>query len=305
MEESKMKNTILIYLLLFAAYIYGQQNTSYHGEITSNSINQDYHVIRGNNKLFTTKLLIGDTIIVQSGISNIKILIDKYAKIDTIDKNTFFINYNDFSQEKSIVEIVLTEIKDFFSPYKHIPVPLRSSRGEIDSSSSIKVKQDILGNQRVTMLTGFNFILQDYKSGILNVRLDDSDGKNIFSLSEGDQMTISPADMNINSGTIYYLTIVDSYNEVYKIKLNILDNEVEKGIINDLKQLDELAETENRRLIYYATYFQLISDQSKKNIYLYWLSYQILNKIEEFRNDEDSTIKFNLLNRYLYYLEEF
>ena len=169
----------------------------------------------------------------------------------------------------------------------YIPIVRADDKTEFNLNPQPGFDVTLLPNQKVRFewsnKAAKNFVIKDDK------------GRRVFTEKIGNKnsLDIVPGEKKLKAGQKYSWSVDDNLNTFEFI---ILDEQTEKELLDKLSEIEAQYSSEEERVIRKALYVQLLSDDSKYGLDLYWLSAQWLSEISP-TDDELENDKYDLLER--------
>ena len=172
-----------------------------------------------------------------------------------------------------------------------IPIPMPIMRADDKTKFNLKPQPGfdvtLLPNQEV------HFEWSNKASKIFVIK--DDKGKKVFEEKIGDKngIDIVPGKAKLKAGQKYFWSVDNNLNT---FEFTVLDEQLEKELLDKLVEIEAQYSSPEECVIRKALYVQLLSDDPKYGLDLYWLSAQWLSEFSP-TDDKLENDKYNLLER--------
>lgn len=265
-----------VMVLFFASFIHNVAHASHYVGIILEGY-QENCIVQSSNAEYdcsiSRHLFVGDKVVKKPNSSELKIKYAPYASGKKLSETTLQVDFQPPENNKGIVQ----RVEEFlgFIKTEHI-VTIGATRGDSDY---IRVPQP---NNNATVIPGYK-ITFNLGSGLEKyIVFKDSNGANILrkGITEKAKLQLTPEEIGMKPHEVYTWSIIRTENnKQYKIRL--LNNSLVKQIVTDLNDISRQYQNETDKRIRKAAYLQFMSNTYREDIDLYWLSYQIMEEIED------------------------
>lgn len=230
-------------------------------------------------------------------VGNLAVEWHPYAKVQTISPTAIKVVY----QPPGAMDMAVYKVKEFFGFVdKESQVQYAATRG----GETIKLDNEVSPRPgfKATVITGYPITFSWGNEQGTRLVVENSKKEVIFrkDLVGKSSVELLPEEIGLKPGEQYTWRIEGMY-DIYKISL--ANNMVMQKITNGLATIENGDGSENDKLFQQAVYLQMISEDQPNTSDMYWLSYQLLTRINA-ENDIELARKVALLKtRFTRHLE--
>ncbi len=240
----------------------------------------------------------GDKLTKTPNARSLKMKWAPYASGKELDAQTLLVAFEPPENKKGVLENVKEMVG--FVRTKH-SVTIGATRGDPYEPRVPQPGKNatVIPGQKITFAAG---------SGMGKfIVFKDSSGKEVYrqDLKGASSIQLTPEEIGIRPSEIYTWTLSGTRGGK-PFTLQFLSEKIFQQIASDLKEIDGEKLSEVEKAIQKATYLQFMSDSYRKEIDLYWLSYQLLEetKGKGSLKEEDKILVQELTKNYLKHVLE-
>ena len=235
------------------------------------------------------RLYAGDKVTKKPDIQALKIKWAPYTNARELDEMSMVVVFEPPKDRKGIVE-VMREFLGFVRT---------SHRVSVGATRSGFVEVILQPGNNATLLRGKKSTFTWESDGGKFIVFKDSKSTEIFKKKLKDEsfLELSPEEIGLKPREVYTWSIGGARNEK-QFKIRLLSEDVARQVIGDLQKIEKEATDNIDKLSQTALYLQFLSDAYPNDIDLYWLSYRVLEGIEDKINlKEDEKALFRDLRK--------
>ena len=243
------------------------------------------------------RLYAGDRVLKKPSIKSLRIKWAPYARGQEQDQTTLMAIFEP-PQDKKHILLSLKEVLGLLKTGHTAYVGATRARQRVD------VPQP--GNN-ATLIPGYRTRFVWKTDDGEYIAFKDANGTEVYKkdLGGGSHAIIAPEEIGMKSGEIYTWGAGEPGSN-RRLSLRLLANDAAQQILADLEAINKEGIGTFQKALKKAVYLQFISDAYPSDIDLYWLSYFILEKIEEIGvpEDEDRALVDELERNYFRHVRQ-